>query len=101
MSVQTYRCANTEFSPHGDYDVGGFDRIVGDRGGNHEPCRTAGDQHPHVEIQDQKSVVAARDAHDRPLPRPTLILHALQINISAGRLPEPEANGTPSGQNSQ
>ncbi len=24
---------------------------------------------------------------------PRLILHALQVNINAGRLPEPEANG--------
>jgi len=24
---------------------------------------------------------------------PKLILHALQVNIQAGRLPEPEANG--------
>ncbi len=28
------------------------------------------------------------------LPMPKLILHALQINTNAGRLPEPEANGT-------
>ncbi|MCQ1800227.1 MBL fold metallo-hydrolase, partial [Neorhizobium galegae] len=30
---------------------------------------------------------------DRSLPMPKLILHALQININGGRLPEPEANG--------
>lgn len=47
----------------------------------------------------REEFVAARDARDRPLPMPKLILHALQININAGRLPEPEANGTPSGQN--
>ncbi|MCK9554150.1 MAG: MBL fold metallo-hydrolase, partial [Aquamicrobium sp.] len=38
--------------------------------------------------------VAAREARDATLPMPKLILHALQINTNAGRLPEPEANGT-------
>lgn len=38
--------------------------------------------------------VAAREARDRSLPMPKLILHALQVNIDGGRLPEPEANGT-------
>ncbi len=37
---------------------------------------------------------AVRDARDRTLPMPKLILHALQINTNAGRLPDPEANGT-------
>lgn len=37
--------------------------------------------------------VAARKARDKTLPMPKLILHALQINANAGRLPEPEANG--------
>lgn len=37
--------------------------------------------------------VAAREARDRTLPMPKLILHALQINTNAGRLPAPEANG--------
>ena len=37
--------------------------------------------------------VAARQARDKTLPMPKLILHALQINANAGRLPEPEANG--------
>lgn len=37
--------------------------------------------------------VAARQARDKTLPMPKLILHALQVNINAGRLPEPEANG--------
>lgn len=38
--------------------------------------------------------VAMREERDASLPMPRLILHALQININAGRLPEPEANGT-------
>ena len=37
---------------------------------------------------------ALREARDRTLPMPKLILHALQVNIRGGRLPEPEANGT-------
>jgi glyoxylase-like metal-dependent hydrolase (beta-lactamase superfamily II) len=37
--------------------------------------------------------VAFRDARDRTLPMPRLILHALQVNINGGQLPEPEADG--------
>ncbi|UYQ71990.1 MBL fold metallo-hydrolase [Pelagibacterium flavum] len=37
--------------------------------------------------------VAAREARDKTLPMPKLILHALQINTNGGRLPEPEDNG--------
>lgn len=41
----------------------------------------------------EAAFVAARDARDRTLPMPKLILHALQVNTNAGRLPEPESNG--------
>jgi len=37
--------------------------------------------------------VAVREARDRTLAMPKLILHALQVNINGGRLPEPEVNG--------
>lgn len=37
--------------------------------------------------------VALRQARDRELPMPKLILHSLQVNIRGGRLPEPESNG--------
>ncbi|MER9233473.1 MBL fold metallo-hydrolase [Mesorhizobium sp. M0622] len=37
--------------------------------------------------------VALREARDRTLPMPRLILHALQVNMDGGRLPEPESNG--------
>ena len=37
--------------------------------------------------------VAAREARDRSLPMPRLILQALQINTNAGRMPQPESNG--------
>ncbi len=37
--------------------------------------------------------VAVRQARDRTLAMPKLILHALQVNMNGGRLPEPESNG--------
>jgi uncharacterized protein (TIGR01244 family) len=48
---------------------------------------------PHIAGQDEASFVKLREARDRTLPMPKLILHALQVNVQAGRLPEPEANG--------
>lgn len=50
-------------------------------------------ENAHVAGQDEASFVALREARDRTLPMPKLILHALQVNIRAGQLPEPEANG--------
>ncbi|MGN6769309.1 MAG: MBL fold metallo-hydrolase [Rhizobiaceae bacterium] len=37
--------------------------------------------------------VKVREARDRTLSMPKLILHALQVNMNGGRLPEPERNG--------
>ncbi len=37
--------------------------------------------------------VAVRTARDKTLAMPKLILHALQVNMNGGGLPEPEANG--------
>jgi uncharacterized protein (TIGR01244 family) len=48
---------------------------------------------PHIAGRDEAAFVALREARDRTLPMPRLILHALQVNIRGGRLPEPEANG--------
>lgn len=49
----------------------------------------------HIAIcSTEAEFVALREARDRTLPMPKLILHALQVNIRGGRLPEPEANGT-------
>ena len=48
---------------------------------------------PHVAGRDEAAFVALREARDRTLPMPKLILHALQVNLRGGRLPEPEANG--------
>ncbi len=48
---------------------------------------------PHVAGIDEAGFVMLREARDRTLPMPKLILHALQVNVRGGRLPEPEANG--------
>lgn len=48
---------------------------------------------PHIADKDEAAFVALRDARDKTLPMPKLILHALQVNIRGGRIPEPEANG--------
>ncbi|MFC3569321.1 MBL fold metallo-hydrolase [Paracoccus sp. TOH] len=50
-------------------------------------------KNPHVAGMDEARFVALREARDKTLPMPKLILHALQVNANAGRLPEPEANG--------
>ena len=41
----------------------------------------------------EKEFVAMREARDKTLPMPRLILHALQVNMNGGCLPEPESNG--------
>ena len=37
--------------------------------------------------------VRLREARDKTLAMPKLILHALQVNMNGGRLPDPESNG--------
>jgi glyoxylase-like metal-dependent hydrolase (beta-lactamase superfamily II) len=57
---------------------------------------TVGEQkrsNTHLAGVDEQSFIALREARDKTLPMPKLILHALQINVRGGRLPEPEANG--------
>lgn len=44
-------------------------------------------------VTDEKQFVALREARDKRLPMPKLMLYALQVNIQGGRLPEPEQNG--------
>ncbi len=48
---------------------------------------------PHLAGVNEQEFVALRTTRDKTLPMPKLILHALQVNIRGGRLPEPEANG--------
>jgi glyoxylase-like metal-dependent hydrolase (beta-lactamase superfamily II) len=57
---------------------------------------TVGDQrrlNRHLVGKSAAEFIALREAHDRTLPMPKLILHALQVNVRGGRLPEPEDNG--------
>ncbi|MND85807.1 bifunctional sulfur transferase/dioxygenase Blh [Agrobacterium tumefaciens] len=57
---------------------------------------TVGEQkrsNPHLADMTEEGFIRLREARDRGLPMPKLILHALQVNIRGGRLPEPEANG--------
>ena len=50
-------------------------------------------EHPPEESEDRGRIRLAREARDRTLAMPKLILAALQVNIAGGRLPEPEGNG--------
>ena len=43
---------------------------------------------------DEAAFVALREARDRTLPMPALIIPSVQTNIRAGALPPPDANGT-------
>ncbi len=45
------------------------------------------------EAKTEAEFVALRQARDKRLPMPKLILQSLQVNIRGGRLPEPESNG--------
>lgn len=47
----------------------------------------------HLAGVTEEAFVALRTKRDKTLPMPKLILHALQVNIRGGRLPEPESNG--------
>jgi glyoxylase-like metal-dependent hydrolase (beta-lactamase superfamily II) len=66
--------------------------------GGREPAweSTVGEQkrnNPHIARQTEATFVALRQARDKTLPMPKLMLLALQVNMSGGRLPEPEGNG--------
>lgn len=50
-------------------------------------------QNEHVKGQDEASFVKLRTERDATLPMPKLILAALQVNVSGGRLPPPEDDG--------
>jgi len=45
------------------------------------------------ETKDEEDFVVRRQAHDKKLPMPKLILQSLQVNMRGGRLPAPESNG--------
>jgi len=46
------------------------------------------------EKTDRDAFISMRNARDKTLGMPKLILPSIQVNIRAGKLPEPEANGT-------
>lgn len=46
-----------------------------------------------IRCRTESDFIKLREARDRTLPMPKLILHALQININGGRLPAPQSNG--------
>lgn len=48
--------------------------------------------HAHAGV-DESQFVALRQARDLELPKPRLLLPALQINLRAGRFPSPQENG--------
>ena len=57
---------------------------------------TVAEQMSNIHLKEAKSeddFVAKRQARDKKLPMPKLILESLQVNIRGGRLPEPESNG--------
>lgn len=67
-------------------------------GGREVRCETtiAEQKRSNIHVRDgvdEASYVAMRNARDATLDMPTLILPAVQVNIRAGALPEPEANG--------
>ena len=43
---------------------------------------------------DEDGFVAMRTGRDETLPVPKLLIPAIQVNLRAGRMPQPEANGT-------
>jgi len=47
----------------------------------------------HLVGKTEEGFVKMREARDKTLPMPKLILHALQVNINGGNLPRPEENG--------
>ena len=60
-------------------------------------CTVADERRHNVHIRDgigESEFVALRHARDATLAVPRLILPSIQVNIRAGQLPEPDANGT-------
>lgn len=56
-------------------------------------AQRSGNVHVHEGV-DEEAFVAMREARDATLGMPQLILPSIQINMRAGHMPEPEANGT-------
>ncbi|WP_111414544.1 MBL fold metallo-hydrolase [Billgrantia lactosivorans] len=73
----------------------GHDYMPGDREPEWESTvRTQREANIHLQgCPTADSFIAMRNERDAKLPMPKLILHALQVNIRGGALPEPEENG--------
>jgi len=86
--LYTLPAATRVFTGH-DYQPGGrelrFESTIGEQKETNVRLRAG---------TAKSDFVSAREARDAELSAPKLILQSLQINIDAGRLPEPEDNGT-------
>lgn len=61
-----------------------------------QPCSTVAQQRAgnvHLAGKTEDAFVAMREARDKTLDMPALLLPAVQVNIRAGALPQAEANG--------
>jgi glyoxylase-like metal-dependent hydrolase (beta-lactamase superfamily II) len=59
-------------------------------------CTVAEQRAHNIHIRDgigEAEYVAMREARDRTLDMPTLLLPSVQVNVRGGRLPPPEDNG--------
>lgn len=72
------------------------DYAPGGREHRHETT-VAEERRANIHVRDgvsREEFVQVRQGRDATLPVPALLLPALQVNIRAGRLPEPESSGT-------
>lgn len=74
-----------------DYKAPGRDHYVWETTVGEERAESV---HVHDGVSEAE-FVAMRQKRDATLPAPTLLLPSIQVNIRAGRLPAPEANGVP------
>ena len=61
-----------------------------------QPCASVAQQrlnNVHLAGKTEDAFVAMREARDKTLDMPALLLPAVQVNIRAGALPQPEGNG--------
>ena len=72
----------------------GHDYRPGGRPAQWEASVAQQKQNVHLlKAPDRASFIEMREARDKTLPLPGLMLAALQVNLRGGRLPEPEDNG--------
>jgi glyoxylase-like metal-dependent hydrolase (beta-lactamase superfamily II) len=70
-----------------DYKAAGRDKYAW------ETTIAAQRKNVHLESKTEDEFVVMREARDKTLSMPTLILPSIQVNIQAGELPPPEENG--------